>query len=97
MHSRFGQWIRQLPIPSCQRSPNRLTKLDSQALFFTFNYTSTLRRVYGVGTDCVLHIHGSAEARDDEMILGHAWEPESHASLSGSADIADMDTWHSGP
>lgn len=40
----------------------------------------------------MLHIHGSAEARDDELILGHAWEPESRASLSGSADIADMDT-----
>lgn len=92
MRSRFGQWIRQLPIPSGESSPNHLTELDPQALFLTFNYTSTLRRVYGVGTDRVLHIHGSAEARDDEPILGHAWEPESRASLNDRADIADMDT-----
>lgn len=95
MSSRFGQWIRQLPIPSGESSLNRLTKLDSQALFLTFNYTSTLKRVYGVGTDRVLHIHGSAEAGDDELILGHAWEPESRASLNDMtdiADIADMDT-----
>lgn len=92
MRSRFGQWIRQLPIPSCEGLSNRLTKLDSQALFLTFSYTSTLRRVYGVGTDRVLHIHGSAEARDDELILRHAWEPESRASLNYRANIADMDT-----
>jgi len=33
MRSRFGQWIRQLPIPSCQRSPNRLTKLVRKHFF----------------------------------------------------------------
>lgn len=49
MRSRFGQWICQSPIPSRESSPNRLTKLDSQALFLTFNYTSTLRRVYDSG------------------------------------------------
>lgn len=35
----------------------------------------------------MLHIHGSAEAGDDELILGYAWEPESRASLSHRADI----------
>ncbi|MGK3125892.1 bacteriophage abortive infection AbiH family protein [Candidatus Pantoea formicae] len=92
LRSRFGQWIRQLQIPSLTGAPNRLTNLDPQALFLTFNYTSTLSRVYGIGSDRVLHIHGSAEAKDDELILGHAWEPESRASLNDRSDIADMDT-----
>ena len=42
--------------------------------------------------DRMLHIHGSAEARDDELIPGHAWVPESRASFNDKADIADMDT-----
>lgn len=73
----FGLWIRQLPIPSCTNAPNRLTTLDPQATFLSFNYTNTLSRVYGVEPERVLHIHGSAETRDDDLILGHAWEPGS--------------------
>ncbi|HHG1423798.1 AbiH family protein [Klebsiella variicola] len=36
-----------------------------------------MSRVYGVESELVLHIHGSAETRDDDLILGHAWKPES--------------------
>lgn len=88
----FGLWIRQLPIPSCTNAPNRLTTLDSQAIFLSFNYTNTLSRVYRVEPERVLHIHGSAETRDDDLILGHAWEPGSRPSLNERADIAEIDT-----
>lgn len=88
----FGVWIRQLPIPSFTNAPNRLSMLDPQAFFLSFNYTDTLRRIYRVEPERVLHIHGSAETRDDDLILGHAWEPGSRRSLNERSDIAEIDT-----
>jgi hypothetical protein len=48
LRGRFGQWIRQLPIPALTTAPQRLQTIDPAALFLTFNYTSTLRDLYGV-------------------------------------------------
>jgi len=92
LRNQFGLWIRQLPIPSCASAPNRLTTLDPQGIFLSFNYTNTLSRVYGVEPERVLHIHGSAETRCDDLILGHAWEPGTRPSLNERADIAEIDT-----
>ncbi|WP_186251320.1 bacteriophage abortive infection AbiH family protein [Burkholderia gladioli] len=87
----FGEWIRQLPIPTATTVPRRLGFLDTDAIFLTFNYTTTLRKVYGVADANVLHIHGNADLPDSELILGHAWHPESRRSLNDRPDIANID------
>jgi hypothetical protein len=90
--ARFGQWIRQLPIPSAETAPGRLRSIDPAALFFTFNYTSTLRNVYRVPDAHVLHIHGQADLPDSDLVLGHGWNPAERRSLNDRPDIEDMDT-----
>jgi hypothetical protein len=92
LRARFGQWIRQLPIPSAATAPGRLRSLDPAAPFFNFNYTSTLRTVYGVPDENVLHIHGRADLPDSELVLGHGWNPVERRSLNDRADIEDLDT-----
>jgi hypothetical protein len=92
LRRRFGQWIRQLPIPARPTASQRLQTIDPAALFLTFNYTSTLRSLYGVPDPQVLHIHGSAEVPDSELILGHAWNPAERRSLNDRPDIEEMDT-----
>ncbi|RBB37561.1 hypothetical protein DPV79_21450 [Burkholderia reimsis] len=87
----FGEWIRQLPIPTVTTVPRRLRFLGTDAIFLTFNYTTTLREVYGVADADVFHIHGSADLPDSELILGHAWHPESRRSLNDRPDIEDID------
>lgn len=56
----FGEWIRQLPIPTPTTTPKRLTGLDCTATFLNFNYTSTLITLYGVAAKRILFIHGCA-------------------------------------
>lgn len=91
LRSHFGEWIRQLAIPTALTVPRRLRFLDTDAIFLTFNYTKTLREIYGVADANVLHIHGNAELPDSELILGHAWHPESRRSLNDRSDIEEID------
>lgn len=46
LRSRFGDWIRTLVVPTPQTATKRLRSLESDALFLSFNYTSTLRSLY---------------------------------------------------
>jgi hypothetical protein len=75
MRSRFGDWIRQLRIPSRDEAVSRMLPLDPAARFLNFNYTPTLQTLYGVSPDRVLHIHGSAAASQDQLVLGHGRDP----------------------
>ena len=75
LRARFGDWIRQLPIPTPVSFAGRWAKLDPAALYLTFNYTPTLQRLYGIPEAQVLHIHGSAADLESQLILGHGWEP----------------------
>lgn len=52
---RFREWVDGIDV-SCAEPHLRL---PDDAVFITFNYTPTLERVYGVGDDRILHIHGS--------------------------------------
>ncbi|VFR47665.1 unnamed protein product [plant metagenome] len=92
LRSRFAEWIRALPIPTPETAPRRLASLDPRALFLSFNYTNTLTGLYGVDPAQILHIHGRADEADEELVLGHAWNPQSRRSLNERADIEDIDT-----
>lgn len=92
LRSRLTEWIRALPIPTPETAPRRLASLDREALFLSFNYTNTLSRLYGVDPAQVLHIHGCAYKAEEELLLGHAWNPKLRRSLNESADNEEIDT-----
>jgi Bacteriophage abortive infection AbiH len=92
LRSQFGQWIRQLPVPTPTTASQRLQTIDPTAYFLTFNYTSTLLELYGVCDTHVLHIHGRANLPDNDLILGHAWNPQERQSLNDRSDIEEIDT-----
>lgn len=88
----FGEWIRTLPVPKPNTAKVLLKRLDANAAFLTFNYTSTLQELYAVPGEHVLHIHGEAKMQNDELILGHAWNPIQRKSLNDRDDIEELDT-----
>ena len=92
LRRRFGQWIRQLPIPTTTTATQRLQTIDPTAHFLTFNYTSTLLVLYGVPDTHVLHIHGRADLAENYLILGHGWNPKDRHSLNDRPGIEDIDT-----
>ncbi|WP_060985205.1 bacteriophage abortive infection AbiH family protein [Delftia acidovorans] len=89
---RFSEWIRKLPIPTPATAQKQLATLDADSLFFTFNYTSTLSSLYGVPSERILFIHGCADLADDDLVLGHAWHPQTRKSLNDRSDIEEIDT-----
>jgi len=89
--SYFEDWISQIPIPD-PNTVRRLTTINPQAKFLTFNYTPTLAYLYGVPADRTLYIHGSAADPEQNIILGHAWNPQDRKSLNDRPDIAEIDT-----
>ncbi|CAI07520.1 hypothetical protein ebA2472 [Aromatoleum aromaticum EbN1] len=89
---RFAEWIRKLPIPSPSTARKRIATMDTGAVFFSFNYTSTLGTLYGVRPERILFIHGCADLDDDELVLGHAWHPQTRTSLNDRPDIEEIDT-----
>jgi hypothetical protein len=62
----FREWINEIDISTT----GRWLALDENALYLSFNYTSTLETVYGIDDKNVLHIHGRSVAFD-ELIFGH--------------------------
>lgn len=91
LKKQFSTWIRQLCIPTPETAPRRLKTIDSTARFLSFNYTPTLRTMYGIPDEQVLHIHGRADRLDSDLILGHAWNPQTRRSLSDRHDIEELD------
>lgn len=91
LRQRFAEWIRTLPIPG-PTTPRRLTTLDTDAAFFNFNYTSTLGTLYGVSAKQILFIHGCADLAGDDLVLGHAWHPQTRKSLNDRPDIEEIDS-----
>ncbi len=84
----FSQWVSSLPISEARDAPGRLTTLDPEAFYLTFNYTNTLTEVYGIDPERVLYIHGSEE-EGDELILGHAWEAQHRTPLNQEDEDRD--------
>ncbi|MDO7929072.1 bacteriophage abortive infection AbiH family protein [Pseudomonas sp. KFB-139] len=50
----FAAWVNTIQIPDAQNAQNRLAELDTNATYLTFNYTSTLTRVYQVPSENIL-------------------------------------------
>lgn len=92
LKQQFATWIRQLCIPTPETTPGRLKTIDPTARFLSFNYTPTLCALYGIPDAQVLHIHGRADRPNSDLILGHAWNPQTRRSLNDRHDIEELDT-----
>ena len=62
----FGEWVKDIERPDASK---RDCNLDTNAFFFTFNYTRTLEDLYGMNDDQVVHLHGSVD--NGVFVIGH--------------------------
>ena len=63
----FIDWVLQIEI---KHKKNQLLDLEKNSLFLSFNYTSTLEKLYQINN--INHIHG--KAIDSDLILGHDYK-----------------------
>lgn len=89
---RFTEWICRLTIPSPSSFQIPLLDLPLHALYLTFNYTNTLRKLYDVSSSRITYIHNYAAGPDSDLVLGHGINPKTIASLNARADLEDQDT-----
>tara|TARA_R110002167_G_scaffold221368_2_gene426096 strand:- start:1140 stop:2051 length:912 start_codon:yes stop_codon:yes gene_type:complete len=89
---RFCEWIYKLEIPTQEELPVDPLILDKDATYFSFNYTETLIKIYGINYDQVLFIHGKVEDEWSDIVLGHAWEPKEIPSLNSYVEVDNIDT-----
>lgn len=64
----FNEWLNSLELdvqPDCNLN------LDSNAMFFTFNYTLLLEKIYNINPHNIWHIHNSLIDKDKKLIVGH--------------------------
>lgn len=87
----FGNWVRQLEIPAFNDLSVRPLRLPTNSRFLNFNYTSSLTDIYSIQRNLIYHIHGEAQ-ENDELVLGHAWNPIEIPSLNDVPDPESMDT-----
>lgn len=91
LRRRFGEWIRQLIIPTSGSLSGKMLPLRRDAQYLTFNYTNTLQRVYSVAEENVVHLHGTAVCTDEHLILGHGWQCTPADSLNHAIDLSGAD------
>lgn len=89
LSTQFAKWIRSIDVT--QASSRRLNLGIHNSAFLNFNYTGTLGLLYGIPPERVLHIHGSAEIINDDLILGHAWHSATRPSLNNYEGVEDSD------
>ncbi len=88
----FSEWINKLNIPKQSDLEVAPLYLDSEATFFSFNYTETLSKTYSIKDDQVLFIHGKSGGNREDIVLGHAWEPNKIPSLNSNIEHENTDT-----
>ena len=70
----FQDFIQLVEYP--ESASSKIIELDTQGMFYTFNYTNTLERLYGIKREKVFYIHNSAFYGSGAIILGHGINPE---------------------
>lgn len=88
---RFGEWVRQLVIPSIKELVIHPLGLPLTSRYLNFNYTSSLTEIYSIPRNNIFYIHGEAQ-ETDELVLGHAWNPVEIPFLNNVPDPESMDT-----
>lgn len=70
----FHDWIRSVKAPRSYES--RKLMIDTEARFFTFNYTDFLETKYGIPRENIKYIHGHKYAKRGTLVVGHAEDSE---------------------
>ena len=68
LKSLFKEWIQKIRILKRYRQEYFENKFKKNNLFFTFNYTKTLEKLYNIPLENILHIHGTLPK---DLIFGH--------------------------
>ena len=67
----FIDWVNQIEI---QHKTNQMLDLEKKSLFFSFNYTSTLEKLYQIKNFNIKYIHGKAISSSSDLVLGHDYK-----------------------
>jgi hypothetical protein len=70
----FGDWIKKVNDTIIRDCNHKRVDIDKNALFFSFNYTTTLEQLYGVKSDNICHIHKcvtNLQQNERCLIVGH--------------------------
>ncbi|MFJ5746952.1 bacteriophage abortive infection AbiH family protein [Bacillus cereus] len=67
----LDSWVNEINIKDKQPKQDFIKLIGTNDLFFNFNYTSTLEKVYNVNKEKVFHIHGVA---GEDVEFGHGAE-----------------------
>ena len=86
LNDAFGEWVQTIRVPM---DADRVENLDTEATFFTFNYTRTLEDLYGVDADNVLHLHGSVD--NGRFVIGHGLSVEEMLERDTEENAYDRD------
>lgn len=65
----FRQWCKTLKW--AKTSDAKKLRIDTQARFITFNYTSFLESHYGIPQENILYLHGEIGNKKNPLIIGH--------------------------
>lgn len=85
----FTDWIYSLDVKAL--SAKESFNITSSDIVLSFNYTDTLELLYNIDSKNILYIHGS-RTTNQEMILGHGWEPSTIPNFNNISNPEDMDT-----
>lgn len=66
LNRNFGEWVKSIEMPDESKKD---CDLDTNAIFFTLNYTRTLEDLYKINEEQVVHLHGSVD--NQTFIFGH--------------------------
>lgn len=70
LKKRFTEWILSLNVDVKPK-----VKFSEDSFFISFNYTSTLENAYQIPGENIMYIHGKADGKDSDLILGHSYVP----------------------
>lgn len=71
---------------------NKRLSLDKEAKYLSFNYTHTIENLYAP-TGEILHIHGSIEDANSQLVLGHGTAPAPHRTEDEIKNSMDEDSY----
>lgn len=73
----FNSWVNDLKTPS--NINDRKIKLEKNAKFLNFNYTTILETNYNVSRENITYIHNRIK-ENKNLLYGHSWEPSEWAT-----------------
>lgn len=88
LKNRFTEWVLQLSIPN--DADEKMISLNRDALFISFNYTSTLERLYRIPYSQIIYIHNKAVNTNSNLILGHSRDPNHNLRVAYNDEDTDV-------